>query len=47
VEEDFDTQGPTIDQRFYDKLAVALAERLKHCDSRVPVITGMFLTAGK
>jgi len=34
-------QGPTLDQRFYDKLGVALAERLKRCGSRVPVITGM------
>lgn len=41
MEEDFGTQGPTLDQQFYDKLAVALAEHLKHCGSRVPVITGM------
>lgn len=41
MEEDLDTQGPTLDQRFYDKLAVALAERLKQCGSRVPVVTGM------
>lgn len=43
MEEDFDTQGPTLNQRFYDKLAVALAERLKQCGSRVPVVTGMFI----
>ena len=40
--EDLDTQGPTLDQRFYDRLAVALVERLKQCGSRVPVVTGMF-----
>lgn len=43
MEEDFDTHGPTLDQRFYDKLAVAFAERVKQCGSRVPVVTGEFI----
>ena len=47
MEEDFDTDGPTLDQRFYDKLAIALAERVKQCDSRVPVVTGRFIVAGE
>ena len=43
MEEDFDTLGPTLDQRFYDKLAAALAERVKQCGPRVPVVTGRFI----
>ncbi|KAF9652578.1 aspartate kinase [Thelephora ganbajun] len=42
MEEDFDMHGPTLDQRFYDRLAVTLAERVKQCGSRVPVVTGFF-----
>lgn len=42
IEEDFNSNGPTLDQRFYDRLAAALAERVKQCGSRVPVITGFF-----
>ena len=42
VEDDFDTHGATLDQRFYDKLAAALAERVKQCGPRVPVVTGKF-----
>jgi aspartate kinase len=44
IEEDSDSHGPTLDQQFYDKLAVAFAERVKQCGSRVPVVTGMFTT---
>ena len=40
MEDDFDTHGPTLDQRFYDKLAIALADRVKQCGCRVPVVTG-------
>ena len=43
MEEDFDTHAPMLDQRFYDKLAVAFAERIKQCGSRVPVVTGEFI----
>jgi aspartate kinase len=30
----------TLDQEFYDRLAVALAERINKCGPRVPVVTG-------
>ena len=40
--EDFNTHGPTLDQRFYDQLAVTFAERVKQCGPRVPVVTGRF-----
>ena len=40
VEEDFDLDGPTLDQRFYDRLSIALAERVKQCGPKVPVVTG-------
>lgn len=43
VGEDFDSHGSTLDQPFYDKLAVALSERVKQCGARVPVVTGMFI----
>ncbi|KAF9788353.1 Aspartate/glutamate/uridylate kinase [Thelephora terrestris] len=42
IDEDSDSHGPTLDQQFYDKLAVAFAERVKQCGSRVPVVTGFF-----
>ncbi|KIJ27346.1 hypothetical protein M422DRAFT_37825 [Sphaerobolus stellatus SS14] len=32
----------TLDQSFYDKLAVVLGERLKQCGNKVPVVTGFF-----
>ncbi|KAF5383142.1 hypothetical protein D9615_005018 [Tricholomella constricta] len=32
----------TLDQDFYDRLAVALGERIRQCGPRVPVITGFF-----
>lgn len=44
MEEDFDTRGPTLDQWFYDKLAAALAERVRQCGPRVPVVTGRFIS---
>ena len=43
MEEDFETHGPTLDQWFYDKLAAALAERVRQCGPRVPVVTGRFI----
>lgn len=43
TEEDYDLHGPTLDQRFYDKLAVILAEHVKQCGPRVPVVTGIFV----
>lgn len=30
----------SLDQSFYDRVAVALGERMKQCGSRVPVVTG-------
>ena len=38
--DDFEVCESTLDQRFYDKLADALAERVKRCGSKVPVVTG-------
>ncbi|KAG5634927.1 hypothetical protein H0H81_000303 [Sphagnurus paluster] len=35
------TEG-TLDQEFYDRLAIALGERIKQCGPRVPVVTGFF-----
>ncbi|XP_006463701.1 hypothetical protein AGABI2DRAFT_208605 [Agaricus bisporus var. bisporus H97] len=32
----------TLDQEFYDRLTVALGERVKQCAPRVPVVTGYF-----
>lgn len=32
----------SLPQEFYDKLAVALGERLQECGSRIPVVTGFF-----
>lgn len=42
IEEDHDLHGPTLDQRFYDRLAAVLAEHVKQCGPRVPVVTGFF-----
>jgi hypothetical protein len=39
VEDDGDGEK-TLDQAFYDKLTVALGERVKQCAPRVPVVTG-------
>lgn len=32
----------TLDQTFYDRLSVALGERIRQCAPRVPVVTGFF-----
>ncbi|KAG9223991.1 hypothetical protein CCMSSC00406_0004393 [Pleurotus cornucopiae] len=32
----------TLDQTFYDRLSVALGERIRQCSPRVPVVTGFF-----
>lgn len=34
--------GGQLGQEFYDRLAVALGDRLQRCGQRVPVITGRF-----
>jgi len=31
----------TLDQAFYDNLALALRARIEQCDARVPVVTGL------
>ena len=31
-----------LDEKFYDKLALALGERVRQCSPRVPVVTGAF-----
>ncbi|OJD19183.1 hypothetical protein ACJ73_08660 [Blastomyces percursus] len=38
----FATSCQSLDQAFYDRLAVALAEKIKACGNKVPVITGYF-----
>lgn len=35
-----DAEEKTLDQEFYDRLTVALGERVKQCAPRVPVVTG-------
>ncbi|KAH7882316.1 Aspartate/glutamate/uridylate kinase [Phlebopus sp. FC_14] len=43
--EDGDTtypEGGSLDQSFYDGVAVAVGERIKQCAPRVPVVTGFF-----
>lgn len=37
--DDTDDSG-SLDQAFYDKLALALGERIAQCGPRVPVVTG-------
>ena len=32
--------GGTLDQAFYDRLSVAVGERVRACGSRIPVVTG-------
>ncbi|KAH9988782.1 Aspartate/glutamate/uridylate kinase [Russula compacta] len=32
----------TLGQDFYDQVSEAFAERIRHCESRVPVVTGFF-----
>ncbi|KAI5888665.1 aspartate kinase [Schizophyllum commune H4-8] len=42
-EDDSDSANPgSLDQSFYDRLSVALGERIQQCGSRVPVVTGFF-----
>lgn len=36
-----DWSTETLDQEFYDRLAVILGERIAQCEHRVPVVTGM------
>ncbi|EER40839.1 aspartokinase [Histoplasma capsulatum H143] len=38
----FATSAQSLDQTFYDRLVVALAEKIEACGSKVPVITGYF-----
>jgi aspartate kinase len=41
--DDFDGFGDTsLDQAFYDRLVLAVGERIKQCESRVPVVTGLY-----
>lgn len=40
--EDHAGEGATLDQAFYDRLAVAVGDRIKQCGPRVPVVTGFF-----
>jgi aspartate kinase len=43
--EDIDTAKELmLDQSFYDRLAMALGERINQCGPRVPVVTGLFFT---
>ncbi|GJE93717.1 aspartate kinase [Phanerochaete sordida] len=35
-------EGETLGQEFYDKVAVAVGERIRQCGRRVPVVTGFF-----
>ncbi|KAL4258811.1 Aspartate kinase [Pleurotus pulmonarius] len=38
-----DSASPgTLDQTFYDRLSIALGERIRECSPRVPVVTGFF-----
>ncbi|KAH9941144.1 aspartate kinase [Epithele typhae] len=36
------SDSDTLDQDFYDRVAELVAERIKQCGSRVPVVTGFF-----
>ncbi|KAK7059910.1 Aspartate/glutamate/uridylate kinase [Favolaschia claudopus] len=35
-------EDDSLDQDFYDRLSMAVGERVKQCESRVPVVTGFF-----
>ncbi|KAH9911164.1 Aspartate/glutamate/uridylate kinase [Amylocystis lapponica] len=39
---DSSSETETLGQEFYDRVAVAVGERIKQCGSRVPVVTGFF-----
>ncbi|KAI3612978.1 aspartate kinase [Moniliophthora roreri] len=41
IEEDLDSEA-SLGQDFYDRVAVAVGERIKQCGARVPVVTGFF-----
>ncbi len=41
MDEDSYADG-SLDQAFYDRLAVAVGERIEQCGQRVPVVTGFF-----
>ncbi|KAK0495386.1 Aspartate/glutamate/uridylate kinase [Armillaria luteobubalina] len=41
MDEDSYADG-SLDQAFYDRLAVAVGERIEQCEQRVPVVTGFF-----
>jgi aspartate kinase len=43
VPEDGDvlSETETLGQDFYDRVAVAVGERIRQCGPRVPVVTGM------
>ncbi|KAF8991723.1 hypothetical protein BDZ89DRAFT_1151387 [Hymenopellis radicata] len=41
-EMDDDTYTGSLDQAFYDRLSVAVGERVRACGARVPVVTGFF-----
>lgn len=43
VDDSDDVEDGSLDQAFYDRLAVALGERIEQCGSRVPVVTGTLL----
>lgn len=36
------SEGGSLDQSFYDRVAQAVGERIQQCGSRVPVVTGFF-----
>lgn len=40
------SDSDTLGQDFYDRVADLVAERIKQCGNRVPVVTGMTLTSG-
>lgn len=42
-DESDDGSNGQLGQEFYDRLSVALGERIKACGPRVPVVTGMVL----
>ncbi|KAF8899856.1 Aspartate/glutamate/uridylate kinase [Mucidula mucida] len=41
-EMDDDTFTGSLDQAFYDRLSVAVGERIRACGARVPIVTGFF-----
>ena len=41
----YDEVDGTLGQDFYDRVSAALAERVRQCEPRVPVVTGSFPSA--